>query len=133
MVKDAQEAKEIVLAPINLKLNVDVDFTLWARKQLLGNVLAEGGITQIPFSSLNFALPMTVVKTQPKGVVIVTPLTYVKILEKPLDTNEGGSEEKEKMKEILKEKIIIKIRCPHCRSIYDETIDRCPHCNAPHP
>jgi len=38
---------------------------------------------------------------------------------------EIGKEEKEitKMKEV-----IVKVRCPYCRHLYDETLDRCPHC-----
>jgi ssDNA-binding Zn-finger/Zn-ribbon topoisomerase 1 len=26
------------------------------------------------------------------------------------------------------EQVIIKIRCPYCHNIYDETMDKCPHC-----
>jgi len=30
-------------------------------------------------------------------------------------------------KEIVKE-VIVKIRCPYCHSLYDETLDKCPNC-----
>lgn len=34
-----------------------------------------------------------------------------------------------KEKEIIREKVVIvKIRCPYCRKLYDETLDKCPHC-----
>ncbi len=34
-------------------------------------------------------------------------------------------------KEIIKEKeVIVKIRCPYCRHLYDETLDACPNCGA---
>jgi hypothetical protein len=34
-------------------------------------------------------------------------------------------------KEVIKEKeVIIKIRCPYCHNLYDETLDKCPHCGA---
>jgi len=33
-----------------------------------------------------------------------------------------------KEKEIVKE--IVKIRCPYCRSLYDESHSRCPHCGS---
>jgi len=34
-----------------------------------------------------------------------------------------------KEKEIVKEKeVIVKIRCPYCHNLYDETLDKCPHC-----
>jgi len=34
-----------------------------------------------------------------------------------------------KEKETIREKeVIIKIRCPYCHNLYDETLDKCPHC-----
>jgi len=34
-----------------------------------------------------------------------------------------------KEKEIIKEKeVIVKVRCPYCHNLYDETLNRCPHC-----
>ena len=34
-------------------------------------------------------------------------------------------------KEIMKEKeVIVKIRCPYCHHLYDETLDACPNCGA---
>jgi hypothetical protein len=36
-----------------------------------------------------------------------------------------------KEKELIKEKeVIVKIRCPYCHNLYDETLDKCPHCGA---
>lgn len=34
-----------------------------------------------------------------------------------------------KEKEIVKE-VIVKVRCPYCHRLYDESIDTCPHCGA---
>jgi hypothetical protein len=35
----------------------------------------------------------------------------------------------ESVKEIIKEKtVIVKIRCPYCANLYDETLEKCPHC-----
>jgi|GEM_PF-1546745 len=31
-------------------------------------------------------------------------------------------------KEIIRE--VVKIRCPYCHTLYDETADACPHCGA---
>ncbi len=32
-------------------------------------------------------------------------------------------------KEIIKEKqVVVKIRCPYCKNLYEETYDKCPHC-----
>ena len=37
--------------------------------------------------------------------------------------------EPRRFKEVVKEKeVIVKIRCPYCSHLYDETLDRCPHC-----
>jgi Zn ribbon nucleic-acid-binding protein len=34
-----------------------------------------------------------------------------------------------KEKEIItKKEVIIKIRCPYCKNLYDETLDKCPRC-----
>jgi DNA-directed RNA polymerase subunit RPC12/RpoP len=30
-------------------------------------------------------------------------------------------------KEFVKE-VVVKVRCPYCGFMYDETLDRCPHC-----
>ena len=39
------------------------------------------------------------------------------------------SKEKASEKEIIREKeIIVKIRCPYCHKLYDETLDKCPNC-----
>ncbi len=40
-------------------------------------------------------------------------------------------DEKIVTKEIIKEKqVIVKIRCPYCKNLYEETLDKCPHCGA---
>jgi len=36
-----------------------------------------------------------------------------------------------KEREIIRE--IVKIRCPYCGNLYDETLDKCPHCGAKNP
>jgi len=39
------------------------------------------------------------------------------------------------VREVIKEKEtireIVKIRCAHCRTLYEESLGRCPHCGAP--
>jgi hypothetical protein len=41
--------------------------------------------------------------------------------------------EKTITREIVKEKeVIVKVRCPYCRKLYDETLNTCPHCGASH-
>jgi uncharacterized membrane protein len=41
-------------------------------------------------------------------------------------------EQQERMPTVIKEreiiKEIVKIRCPYCNNLYDETMDKCPNC-----
>lgn len=40
-----------------------------------------------------------------------------------------AEEEKVREKEVIKEKeVLVKVRCPYCHKLYDETLDICPHC-----
>jgi hypothetical protein len=42
-----------------------------------------------------------------------------------------GADTRSRAKEIVREKeVIIKIRCPYCGTLYDETLDKCTHCGA---
>ncbi len=29
---------------------------------------------------------------------------------------------------VVQEKVIVKVRCPYCGELYDETLDKCPNC-----
>jgi len=41
-----------------------------------------------------------------------------------------NEEKKVKTTEIIREKVVIvKVRCPYCGKLYDETLDVCPHCS----
>jgi hypothetical protein len=44
-------------------------------------------------------------------------------------TEQDKVQEKVREKEIIREKeVIVKIRCPYCHRLYDETLNSCPHC-----
>ena len=46
---------------------------------------------------------------------------------------ETDAADKTSIREIIKEKeVIIKVRCPYCHKLYDETANTCPHCGASH-
>lgn len=51
-----------------------------------------------------------------------------------VETHEGPAVREGKAvkeKEIVREKeVIVKIRCPYCHGLYDETLNECPHCGA---
>jgi len=56
----------------------------------------------------------------------ITKKEYAK---KALRGDRTNKEEQIKATEIIREKVvIIKIRCPYCGKLYDETLDECPHC-----
>lgn len=46
-----------------------------------------------------------------------------------IGAREVAQDEEMVVKEIIKEKqVIVKVRCPYCKSLYDESLDKCPHC-----
>ncbi len=53
-------------------------------------------------------------------------VSFARILRKPQKTQppEGASGIRER--EVIRQ--IVKIRCPYCSNLYDETYDNCPHC-----
>jgi len=46
---------------------------------------------------------------------------------KSIEPKKIASQETIKEKEIIK-KVIVKIRCPYCQNLYDESLNKCPHC-----
>jgi predicted RNA-binding Zn-ribbon protein involved in translation (DUF1610 family) len=46
------------------------------------------------------------------------------------DEDEDEEKQAVKKKEVIREKVIVKIRCSNCRNLYDETLDKCPHCGS---
>lgn len=42
----------------------------------------------------------------------------------------SGNQPVVREKEIIRE--IVKIRCPYCKNLYDEQLDKCPNCGAGH-
>jgi hypothetical protein len=60
----------------------------------------------------------------------MTAEEYQKARARKAVKDEDEDEEKQavKEKEVVKEIVIVKIRCSYCRNLYDETLDKCPHC-----
>ncbi|MDH4292310.1 MAG: AAA family ATPase, partial [Dehalococcoidia bacterium] len=63
-VKDAQN---VVLAPVDMRLNVDEDFTNFVKNRLMERTFVESDTTLVMM--LGHAIPFTVTKTRPHGIV----------------------------------------------------------------
>jgi len=77
-----KDAANVVLAPIDVRLNVDEDFTNFVKNRLMERTLVEGDTTLVMM--LGHAIPFTVTKTRPIGIVRITYETNLQILTEPL-------------------------------------------------
>jgi transitional endoplasmic reticulum ATPase len=77
----------ITLAPVDMRLNVDEDFTNFVRNRLMERTLVEGDTTLVMM--LGHAIPFTVSKTRPHGIVKVTAETKLTILNEPAPEAKG--------------------------------------------
>ncbi len=74
-------AISVVLAPIDMRLNVDEDFTNFVKNRLMERTFVEGDTTLVMM--LGHAIPFTVTKARPHGIVRITHGTSVQILAEP--------------------------------------------------
>ncbi len=77
----------LTLAPVDMRLNVDEDFTNFVRNRLMERTLIEGDTTLVMM--LGHAIPFTVTKTRPHGIVKVTNETKLTILNEPAPEGKG--------------------------------------------
>jgi len=82
-----KSALSITLAPVDMRLNVDEDFTNFVRNRLMERTLVEGDTTLVMM--LGHAIPFTVTKTRPHGIVKVTTETRLTILNEPALEGKG--------------------------------------------
>jgi transitional endoplasmic reticulum ATPase len=80
-------ALSITLAPVDMRLNVDDDFTNFVRNRLMERTLVEGDTTLVMM--LGHAIPFTVTKTRPHGIVKITSETKLTILNEPAPEGKG--------------------------------------------
>jgi transitional endoplasmic reticulum ATPase len=81
------DAISVVLAPIDMRLNVDEDFTNFVKNRLMERTFVEGDTTLVMM--LGHAIPFTVTKTRPHGIVRITHRTNVQILAEPVPEAKG--------------------------------------------
>ncbi len=77
----------LTLAPVDMRLNVDEDFTNFVKNRLMERTLVEGDTTLVMM--LGHAIPFTVTKTRPHGIVKVTSETKLTILNEPAPETKG--------------------------------------------
>src|SRR5512136_914603 len=80
-------ALSITLAPVDMRLNVDEDFTNFVKNRLMERTLVEGDTTLVMM--LGHAIPFTVSKTRPHGIVKVTAESRLTILNEPAQEAKG--------------------------------------------
>ncbi|MCL2359300.1 MAG: CDC48 family AAA ATPase [Nitrososphaerota archaeon] len=80
-------ALALTLAPVDMRLNVDDDFTSFVRNRLMERTLVEGDTTLVMM--LGHAIPFTVSKTRPHGIIKVTTETRLTILNEPAPEGKG--------------------------------------------
>jgi transitional endoplasmic reticulum ATPase len=80
-------ALSITLAPVDMRLNVDEDFTNFVRNRLMERTLVEGDTTLVMM--LGHAIPFTVTKTRPHSIIKVTAETKLTILNEPAPEAKG--------------------------------------------
>lgn len=82
-----KEALNVTLAPVDMRLNVDDDFTSFVKNRLMERTLVEGDTTLVMM--LGHAIPFIVTKTRPHGIVKVTGETKLTILSEPVPEGKG--------------------------------------------
>ena len=80
-------ALSITLAPVDMRLNVDEDFTNFVKNRLMERTLVEGDTTLVMM--LGHAIPFTISKTRPHGIIKVTTETRLTILNEPAPEGKG--------------------------------------------
>ena len=82
-----KDATHVVLAPVDMRLNVDEDFTNFVKNRLMERTFVEGDTTLVMM--LGHAIPFTVTKTRPHGIVRITHATALQILSEPAPETKG--------------------------------------------
>jgi transitional endoplasmic reticulum ATPase len=80
-------ALSMTLAPVDMRLNVDEDFTNFVKNRLMERTLVEGDTTLVMM--LGHAIPFTVSKTRPHGIIKITAETRLTILNEPAPEGKG--------------------------------------------
>ena len=84
---DVKDAQSVILAPVDMRLNVDTDFVNFVKSRLLETPLVNGDSVFVVI--LGSAIPFVVVRARPFGVVKVTQATNLQVLSEPSAEKKG--------------------------------------------
>jgi transitional endoplasmic reticulum ATPase len=84
---DVKDAISIILAPVDMRLNVDEDFTNFVKNRLMERTFIEGDSTLVMM--LGHPVQFSVMKTRPHGIVRLTYDTKLQILTEPAPEAKG--------------------------------------------
>jgi len=75
-------ASSLTLAPVDIRINVDNDFTRFVKDRLIDRPVIRGDTILIMM--LGHSVPFIVVSTRPTGIVKISPITEVNVLGHPV-------------------------------------------------
>jgi transitional endoplasmic reticulum ATPase len=78
---EVKEAQNVILAPVDMRLNVDSDFVNFVKSRLIETPIVERNSVFVVI--LGSAIPFTIVRTRPHGIVKVTNSTTIQVLSEP--------------------------------------------------
>ncbi len=84
---NVKNAISIALSPVGMRLNVDEDFTNFVKTRLMERTFVEGDVTLVMM--LGQAIPFTVTKARPHGIIRMTYETNLQILTEPTPEAKG--------------------------------------------
>jgi transitional endoplasmic reticulum ATPase len=82
-----KEAQTVQLSPVDMRLNVDTDFVNFVKSRLLETPLVEGDSVFVVI--LGSAIPFTVVRSRPHGIIKVTQQTNLQVMSEPTAEKKG--------------------------------------------
>ncbi|MCJ7646942.1 AAA family ATPase, partial [bacterium] len=84
---EVKDAQSVVLAPVDMRLNVDSDFVNFVKSRLLETPLVNGDSVFVVI--LGSAIPFIVVRARPYGIVKVSSSTNLQVLSEPSAEKKG--------------------------------------------
>jgi len=84
---DVKTCQSVTLAPLDMRLNVDDDFMNFVKSRLTEMPIVEGDTLFLTI--LGSAIPLTVVRTRPHGIVKIVDTTSLQVMSEPAAEKKG--------------------------------------------